>query len=64
MKIWTCKIGEVDDVPSGSDFPMRCAVEKAYFEITGQYPEFIFSGWGGELEESERAVVENREPNL
>lgn len=62
MKIWKCKIGEVADVPTGSDLPMREAVARAYKEITGQEPVFIFSGWGGELTEPERAVVENRLP--
>jgi hypothetical protein len=60
MKIWTCKIGEVDDglVPRGGDWPMRRAVERAYTEITGEEPRFIFSGWGGELDGIEREIVE------
>ena len=64
MKIWTCKIGECDesDLRSGSDLPMRRAVEKAYAEVTLLTPAFIFSGWAGELTEGERAVVEDREP--
>lgn len=59
MKIWSCKIGKAEGVPGGADFPMRRAVERAYMEITGQAPDFIFSGWGAELDENERAVVEN-----
>lgn len=62
MKIWYCKIGEVGSVPMGSDAPMRTAIRRAYKEITGEEPEFIFSGWGAELTEPERAVVENRPP--
>lgn len=62
MNIWTCKIGETNNLPMGADFPMREAVRRAYWEITGTQPEFIFSGWGGELNENERAVVENRPP--
>ena len=64
-KIWHCKIGEAtpDAVPQGADNPMRKAVAKAYREITGQDADFIFSGWGGELTEPERAVVENRLPS-
>lgn len=64
MKIWECKIGEVDAarLPRGSDAPMRQAVQRAYRELTGEWPEFTFSGWGGELTEGERAVVENRVP--
>lgn len=62
-KIWSCKIGEVDSLPiSGADHPMRQAVEKAYKEITGEDCKFCFSGWGAELDEIERAVVEDREP--
>lgn len=59
-KTWYCKIGETDpaNVPQGGDFPMRRAIEKAYHEITGEWPDFIFSGWGAQLTEGERAVVE------
>jgi hypothetical protein len=60
--IWECKIGEVDAIGSGMDSPMRAAVAKAYHEITGEHPKFLFSGWSGELTEPERAVVEGREP--
>lgn len=65
MKIWDCKIGEADvsRLPDGADGPMRIAVKKAYEELTGVEPDFIFSGWGGELTEAERAVVEDREPH-
>ena len=67
-KIWSCKIGELSEeelqaaYPYGADFPMRRAVEEAYERITGRSPNFIFSGWGAELTEEERAVVENRLP--
>lgn len=62
--IWTCKIGEADmtNVPQGADLPMRIAVERAFKEVTGQDARFTFSGWSGELTESERAVVEDRLP--
>lgn len=63
-EIWSCKIGEHHYVPPGADAPMRRAVERAYAEITGEHPAFIFSGWGAELTEGERAVVENRDPDL
>lgn len=62
MRIWTCKIGEVEDVPGGADGPMRDAVESAYRQITGKESVFLFSGWGGSLDEIERACVERREP--
>lgn len=60
MKIWDCKIGEVETIPPGADFPMRQAVAEAYQKITGKEPVFCFSGWGGKLSECERAVVEDR----
>lgn len=66
-KIWTCKIGECssDDIPPGADAPMREAVANAYRAITGgMEPKFMFTGWGGRLDESERAVVENRLPKF
>lgn len=60
-KIWECKIGEVEAkyLEPGSDSPMRRAIEKAYKELTGQEPEFIFSGWGGELTPGERRALKN-----
>lgn len=60
--IWTCKIGGkfTGHLPAGADFPMRRAIESAYKEITGVYPDFLFSGWGAELTESEREVIEGR----
>jgi hypothetical protein len=61
--IWSCKIGETDKpLPPGADAPMRKAVEQAYRELTGEEAVFNFSGWGAKLSESERAVVEDREP--
>lgn len=60
-RVWTCKIGgPVAGIPKGSDSPMRAAVSQAFEQITGFEARFIFSGWGGELTEGERAVVENR----
>lgn len=67
MKLWYCKIGEVAQLlghwHGSPDGAMRTAVEAAYAEVTGHAPLFIFSGWGAELEEHERAVVEDREPD-
>lgn len=64
MKTWFCKIGETDgrSLPDGADAPMRKAVREAYFALTGEEDVFLFSGWGAELTEEERAVVENRDP--
>lgn len=61
MQTWSCTIGEVKDVPEGADGPMRAAVAHAYFELTGKHPRFIFSGWGAELTDIEREVVEESE---
>lgn len=62
--IWSCKIGWTPRacLPDGSDAPMRQAVAHAYKQLTGFDDEFIFSGWGGQLDEGELAVVEDREP--
>lgn len=72
MKVWSCKIGEVtagalsdaSNGSSGGDRHMRDAVERAYRALLGREPVFVFSGWGAELTEAERAVVENREPEF
>jgi hypothetical protein len=63
---WYCKIGEIPRglLPDNSDLPMREAITRAYREITGRDLVFIFSGWGAELIEPERAVVENRAPRV
>jgi hypothetical protein len=67
MKIWYCKIGEIDaknlEQWNGADLPMRAAIERAYKDVTGEDAQFCFSGWGGELDEAERAAVEDRLPN-
>lgn len=57
---WSCRIGEIprDKLGGGLDAPMRDAVERAYREVTGEEPKFVFSGWGGGLSPGERAVVE------
>ena len=57
--IWECKIGgKVSFMPRGADAPMREAIAKAFREVTGEEPEFIFSGWGAELTEGEKLVLE------
>jgi hypothetical protein len=63
--LWQCKIGEVNRelLPPGADFPMRRAIAAEYYKLTGETPLFIFSGWGGELDASERHVV-NEAPAL
>jgi hypothetical protein len=62
-RVWSCKIGgKVTGLPKGADWAMRRAVAECFARLTGYEAEFCFSGWGGELSEPERAVVENRLP--
>ncbi len=62
-RIWTCKIGtRVRELPKGADGPMRKVVFDAFARVTGYEADYCFSGWGGELLEIERAVVEDRDP--
>lgn len=63
MRVWDCKIGWAGELPQGADLPMREAVGRAFIQLTGAEPEFIFSGWGGALTEVELAVVEDRLPD-
>jgi hypothetical protein len=57
--IWQCKIGEtLTPLPPGADAPMRDAIREAYVKLTGEEPEFIFSGWAASLEPEEYAIVE------
>ena len=57
--IWECKIGTGAslELPMGADYPMRAAIQKAFYELTGVEPEFTFSGWGADLTASEKDVV-------
>lgn len=61
-KAWSCKIGHIDEeqLPDGSDALLREAVARAYRELTGQYPTFLFSGWGAKLSDEENEVVERQ----
>jgi hypothetical protein len=63
--IWTCKIGILGEanLPPAADWPMRQAVEAAFQRVVGLDADFAFSGWSGELDEVELAVVENRLPS-
>ena len=60
--MWKCEIGLSGSfaLPPGSDFPMRQAIARAFLEITGREPDFLFSGWGDELTEAQREVVRER----
>lgn len=42
---------------------MRDAVARAFKELTGIDNAFIFSGWGDDLPEKYRAVIEDRDPD-
>ena len=63
MNVWECKSGYAEgyELPVGSDLPMRKAIQQAFFDLTGQWPNFTSSGWGAELTEAEREVVEGKE---
>lgn len=45
---WTCRIGPADrdNLPYGADNPLRLAVSKAFYELTGDYAEILSTGWG------------------
>ena len=45
---WLCIIGstERDNLPQGSDFPMRMAVREEYQKVTGEEDDICSSGWG------------------
>jgi hypothetical protein len=58
LKVWQCKVGfAISKSNSASDTNMRLAVTKAFMELTGHTPDFIFSGWGGKLDEAEKRIV-------
>ena len=61
---WTCKIGPAfeDELPSGSDTPMRHAIKAAFKALTGHNCAELFSGWHAQPTVAERACAENREP--
>jgi len=63
-KIWECKIGSINInlLPDSADNPMRRAVEKAFLSTVKKESDFCFSGWGGQITESELAAIECREP--
>jgi len=66
MRIWECKIGEVEGelLPSNADVPLRRAVRAAYKELTGEVDRFCFSGWGAELTTMERCCVKGMDATL
>lgn len=66
MKVWECKIGPAmaAELPPGADRQMREAVKNAFRRMTGREPDATFSGWGGEFNPSEKAVVWNKAPDF
>lgn len=61
--IWYCKVGSKNVnavMPGGCDSPMRDAIEEEFKRITGDYPQFCFSGWGQELTAGEQAAIDNK----
>lgn len=59
--VWECKIGYSGPLPVGADAPMREAVRRAFVELTGLEPSFLFSGWGGSLTKSEKSVIAHQD---
>lgn len=59
-QIWWCKIGGRTKVPveQGGDLHMRLVVIKEFEELTNTKPEYIFSGWNGQLTEEQRLSVD------
>lgn len=61
-RIWECKIGGHVNIPDGADAPMRAAVERAFYDLTGRHSEFTLSGWGGTLTAAERELEDRVNP--
>lgn len=66
LAVWSCKIGFANrsELSEGADLPMRLAVEKIFREVAGCDCDFCFSGWGGELTDSEKRVVFDNEDSI
>ena len=64
--MWKCEIGIVGKhpLPYGADKPMREAIARAFRELTGRDPEFLFSGWGNELTDEQRVIVAANGPGI
>ena len=60
-RVWSCKIIVPQDaeLPEGFDGPPRCAAIEAV-ELEGIDILGCFSGWGGELNDVEKEVLEKR----
>ena len=57
LRVWTCKIViEAEELPSGFDFPPRMAAQEA-IEAAGFEVIMNASGWGGDLDESEKLYL-------
>lgn len=65
--IWECKIGLKPGtkvvLPGGCDSPIRAVVSAEFERITGHSADFLFSGWGAELNDGEKAVIDDEEPD-
>lgn len=59
--IWYCKIGEArpPETMEAADLPMREAVKTIFKAVTGEEPEYCFSGWYGELTEEEQLAIDS-----
>jgi hypothetical protein len=61
-QVCACKIGlkEKIDIPGGADWPMRQAIKKAFYDLTGVDADFCFSGWNAELTDIEWEVARDK----
>jgi hypothetical protein len=59
QEFWTCVVGPADQnkLPKGCDLPMRMAVQAAFANMTGEYPDICSSGWGSDSKTAAEASV-------
>lgn len=59
QEFWTCVIGPADrnQLPFGSDGPMKRAVQSAFYDLTGENPEVCSSGWGNDSKTAAEASL-------
>lgn len=60
--VWYCKVGKLGqkELLEGCDFPMRQAIKNAYYQITGEWPDFCFSGWNTDMTKTELEIINDK----
>lgn len=48
------------EVPDGGDYPMRQALQAAFKTVTGEWGDFLYSGWNASLTENELKQLESQ----